>query len=316
MICSVGMDYILYYFAVKELKNKKVGFDGELCLVVPPIVVKQNSIAKISGNFYISDIGYYPKAKNHYRQRETGCAEHILIHCVDGKGEVWIGKSFYRIQANNYVVIPAHTPHTYQADTHDPWTIYWIHFGGMQVLDIVNGIFKNMLTNRNSLVFGEEMRAVFEKMYALLLKGYGREIMECIALTLPYYLSGYLHREVSSNWNVDAKEDIINNSILYLKSNFSSKVSLQDIAHNSNLSISHFSKLFKARTGYSPIEYLNHLKIQKACHMLQFSENRISQISCDLGFEDQYYFSRLFKDHMGISPSHYRNRFKLDEHFV
>jgi len=301
---------------MKEFENKKDGFDGEVCVVVPPIVVKQNSSEKISGNFYITDIGYFPKAKFHYRQREQGCAQHILIHCVDGRGEVSIGKDLYHVQANEYILIPANTPHTYQADHKNPWTIYWIHFNGRNATDIVNGIYKNVLLNKNSFVFGEEMKSIFEKMYTLLLKGYGREIMECIAMTLPYFFSGYLHRELSSNWQMENKGDIINSSILYLKTNFSAKISLKDIADNSNLSVSHFSKLFKMRTGYSPIEYLNHLKVQKACYMLQFSDSRISEISFDLGFEDQYYFSRLFKDHMGVSPSHYRNSVKLDENII
>ncbi|UPZ34751.1 AraC family transcriptional regulator [Sphingobacterium sp. PCS056] len=298
------------------IENKKDGFDGEVCVVVPPIVVKRNSSEKISGNFYITDIGYFPKAKFHFRQREKGCAQHILIHCVDGRGEVSIGTDFYQVHANEYILIPAHTAHTYRADYKNPWTIYWIHVNGRQASEIVNGIYKNVLIGKNVLVFGEEMKSIFEKMYTLLLKGYGREIMECISMTLPYFLSGYLHREIASNWKTETKGDIINSSILYLKTNFNTKISLKEIANNSNLSVSHFSKLFKMRTGYSPIEYLNHLKVQKACYMLQFSDSRISEISFDLGFEDQYYFSRLFKDHMGVSPSHYRNSVKVDEHII
>lgn len=301
---------------MKRIENKKDGFDGEVCVVVPPIVVKQNSLENISGNFYITDIGYFPKAKFHFRQREKGCAQHILIHCVDGKGEVTIGTDLYCVQANEYILIPAHTAHAYQADHENPWTIYWLHVNGRHAADIVNGIYRNVQIGKNALVFGEEMKSIFEKMYTLLLKGYGREIMECIAMTLPFFLSGYLHREVASNWKAETKGDIINSSILYLKTNFSNKISLKDIANNSNLSVSHFSKLFKMRTGYSPIEYLNHLKVQKACYMLQFSDSRISEISFGLGFEDQYYFSRLFKAHMGVSPSHYRNSVKVDEHII
>lgn len=297
---------------MKEFENKKDGFDGEICVVVPPIVVKQNSSGEISGNFYVSDIGYFPKAKHHFRQREQGCNQHILIHCVDGRGEVSIGKDVYHVQANEYILIPAHVAHTYQADHKNPWTIYWIHFNGRHAASIVNGIYQNVLNNKNSFVFGEEIKSIFEKMCTLLSKGYGREIMECISMTLPYFLSSYLHRDASSNWKSDT--DIINCSILYLKSNLNTKISLKEIAENSHLSISHFSKLFKAKTGYSPIEYLNHLKVQNACYMLQFSDSRISEISFNLGFEDQYYFSRLFKDHMGVSPSHYRNSVKSDEH--
>ncbi|HVS95503.1 MAG TPA: helix-turn-helix transcriptional regulator, partial [Puia sp.] len=57
-----------------------------------------------------------------------------------------------------------------------------------------------------------------------------------------------------------------------------------------------------------PIEYFNHLKIQKACQYLLHTELRIKEIACKLGFEDPFYFSRMFHKLMGMSPNQYRVR--------
>ncbi|WP_442591494.1 helix-turn-helix domain-containing protein [Pedobacter sp. AW31-3R] len=80
------------------------------------------------------------------------------------------------------------------------------------------------------------------------------------------------------------------------------------IAENVNSSSSHFSALFKKRTGFPPIEYFNHLKIQKACQYLQFTQLRIKEIAFKIAINDQYYFSRLFTKVMGLSPSEYREQ--------
>jgi AraC-like DNA-binding protein len=74
------------------------------------------------------------------------------------------------------------------------------------------------------------------------------------------------------------------------------------------LSVSHFSVVFRARTGYSPIEYFNHLKVQKACQYLVFTGMSVKETAFTLGIEDQYYFSRMFSRLMGISPAVYRKR--------
>jgi AraC-like DNA-binding protein len=80
------------------------------------------------------------------------------------------------------------------------------------------------------------------------------------------------------------------------------------MADFSNLSVTHFSALFRKKTGHSPIEYFNHLKIQKACQYLAFTSMTVKELAFYIGIEDQYYFSRMFTRLMGISPSAYRKR--------
>ncbi len=42
--------------------------------------------ADLVRNLHITDIGFYPKAKFHYRRRPSGVQQHILIYCTDGEG--------------------------------------------------------------------------------------------------------------------------------------------------------------------------------------------------------------------------------------
>lgn len=78
------------------------------------------------------------------------------------------------------------------------------------------------------------------------------------------------------------------------------------IARHLNYSPSHFSAVFSKRTGHTPINYFNQLKIQQACAYLDFTDMKVTQICPRLGIDDPYYFSRLFHKHMGMSPSDYK----------
>jgi AraC-like DNA-binding protein len=66
--------------------------------------------------------------------------------------------------------------------------------------------------------------------------------------------------------------------------------------------------MFSRKTGYSPLSYFSHLKIDKACEYLDFSKLKIKEISFALGYSDPYYFSKDFQKKIGLSPRNYRKR--------
>ncbi len=65
--------------------------------------------------------------------------------------------------------------------------------------------------------------------------------------------------------------------------------------------------VFKKVTGYSPIDYLLHVRLAKAAEMLLKTEKTISEIAQDCGFADSNYFSRQFRKSYNLSPREYRN---------
>jgi transcriptional regulator GlxA family with amidase domain len=102
--------------------------------------------------------------------------------------------------------------------------------------------------------------------------------------------------------------DVIETTVHYMQENLSRKMTLQEMADYTGYPVSHFSAVFKQRTGLSPVTYFNQLRIRKACDLLVSSDMTVTQISHRLGIDDQYYFSRLFSESMGISPKEYRRQ--------
>lgn len=69
-----------------------------------------------------------------------------------------------------------------------------------------------------------------------------------------------------------------------MNSHISEKINIDDLAERAYLSVGHFSKVFKTVTGAAPIDYLNNLRIRKACGMLANNVDNITEIALKCGF--------------------------------
>lgn len=289
------------------MKKKKDGFDGQKAIVIPRKILDAYCDAiPLIRDLYVTDIGYYPKAKHHYRERIGGADQHILIYCIDGKGHATIRQEQNEIRPGDFILIPAGTAHVYEADTSNPWTIIWVHFTGSLATAMVDTFLKGNQSSKGVVYFQTNRVQLFDDMYANLEMGYSSDILCYTNLCFKYFLASFVYKD---NFNRSEKQhtgDLIEISIEFMKKNIDKQLSLDDLAQAVHLSASHYSFLFRKRTGFSPIEHFNHLKVQKACQFLLFTNLRIKEIADKLGVEDQYYFSRMFSKIMGISPAGYR----------
>ena len=290
--------------------QKSRGFDGELIIEIPKIAVANCEELPLIKNLFIARMGFYPKALYHYYHRHKGISQVILIYCSDGKGWVEFQKERIDIQAGEIFIIPINTPHTYGADKEDPWTIHWFHLIGNSCNETIEAIMdKNVDSWVKQVGFSEERNSLFKQMTETFLKGYSTSNLLSANLTLPYYLSSFVSPpNFQSNNRVNDSINASNRAIKFMQENLSKTLSLDNIAQSAHLSVSFFSRKFKQETGYAPIEYFNHLRIQKACQLLHFSQLRINEVASQIGIDDPFYFSRLFKQQMGVSPVQYRKK--------
>ena len=292
--------------------KQKDGFRGERSIVLPQMVVEAERNDPLVSSLYITDIGYYPLAEHHYRQRLEGIEQHVLIYCVEGTGWYRVGEREFRVSANQFFILPARVPHAYGCDESTPWTIYWVHFmgahadiyaqGALQPQDVRPGL-HSRISDRNN---------IFEQIMQTLSQGYSRESLRYVSSLLHYYLASmrYLQQYRDAE-RPDASSDdldVITAAIHYMRENIEHTLSLQQMANYVGYSSSHFSALFKSRMEQSPLAYFNHLKVEKACEMLRSTDIKINQLCYKVGISDSYYFSRLFTKIMGVSPREYRLR--------
>jgi AraC-like DNA-binding protein len=111
------------------------------------------------------------------------------------------------------------------------------------------------------------------------------------------------------NWQDDDLEvypDRLELARISLEENFSSPLSVAELASTACLSEGAFIRSFSARFGMPPIAYRKMLRITAAKHLLEVSGRSVGEIAANVGYRDIFAFSRTFKAVTGMTASQWR----------
>jgi YesN/AraC family two-component response regulator len=103
----------------------------------------------------------------------------------------------------------------------------------------------------------------------------------------------------NSHWAIQEIENYI---IRY----YDKDISLSQMANLYFLNEQYLCRLFKKKKGINFSDYVNRIRLDKAKQLLASSDNKIINISMQLGFNNVSYFNRLFKKYFGLTPSQYK----------
>lgn len=133
-----------------------------------------------------------------------------------------------------------------------------------------------------------------------------RNIKESYLYIKQYILNIYnkLHSQGNKKYS-----NTVNAAIEYLNENYSSKISLKDVADFINVSPEHLSRLIKKETGENFTDILSNIRVKYAMKLLQDTNIRVNEIGDKVGLSNYAYFYQLFKKATGHSPKDYRNLF-------
>lgn len=286
-----------------DVINKKDGFKDEKYIVIPTESFTPYVEHPLVRAMFLTDVGYFPHAEHHYRERKEGINEYILFYCVDGKGFIELDSSKFELTSKQFFCIPRNTRHLYYADSTDPWSILWVHFKGENTIyyplhDQQVRELDNAKTNERLIFLFMQLITVIEQNYTL-----GNFIYTSNLLSL--ILSEIYFREKSSE--IDKQNQYLTKVIRYMYENLDKELSLQDLADRMQLSKSYMNSIFKKYAHRSPVDFFIHLKMQQACKYFKMTDMRVFEVSNKLGYVDQYYFSRIFKKVIGVSPREYKS---------
>lgn len=288
------------------MKRKAEGFSGQRIVVLPRRVVAEALKQLLLSDLLPTDIGFYPKAKGHFMERETGVDQSVLIYCIKGQGWCEIGENRYEINPGELLVIPPATPHKYGSNDNRPWTIYWTHIKGKNNLPLLAGMGVNKAKPVVWLGEEPELLALFEELLDIMEHGYADSRLLYASQILTHLVGLIIwvsHRSTGGSLNTTQK---VAQCIAYMKQHLDQSSTVANFAAMANLSESHFRSLFKHQTGYTPMDYFIRLRIHKACQLLDTTSLNVKEIAHLTGFQDAFYFSRAFKTVVELSPANYR----------
>ncbi len=267
----------------------------------------------------MKDISLYekiPSQKNNYTVKfanysSTGALlphwhEHIeLLYFFRGEGDVITDGKRYEVKGGDLIVVNSTEVHSFIARKRLEYLCILIFpeffsdvtYDKLQIEShvrgdgTVDGYIKDICRELEGDEEGKDM----------MLKGY------------TYGLLAHLMRRhtysVMSKREQDARESRLrrlDTVMEYISKNYTENITTKALSEMCYLSEEHFCRFFKKAMGKTATEYINEYRVEKASILLKNTDESVSRVALDVGYDDLNYFSRVFKRHLGKSPVAYR----------
>ncbi|MBW4709069.1 helix-turn-helix transcriptional regulator [Roseobacter sp. YSTF-M11] len=135
---------------------------------------------------------------------------------------------------------------------------------------------------------GVMFEAMSRVLLVKLLQRYGRRRPEDVALTARFTSAHY------------------NRVLAVIRARLDRSISVDDLAREAGMSLSHFSRVFKETLGVTPMQYVMAYRIEQAIKRMANPALSLGEVAHACGFADQAHFSRSFKQVTGQTPRQYR----------
>jgi len=239
-------------------------------------------------------IYYKPK---HLAKYKGKLPTYELMYYIEGESTVSFNGKKYEISSNNVLFLPKGIENDdYSINIKKPVKLYNIYFDTDNVLPDHPVVIP---------VKSAEISGLFEKLFRAWISkkdGYYYKSMGYI-----YHIAEKL-KKIQPNYSTKKSFNYLIASEEYMASHYCDyKFNIDEFVRLSGLSYSYFKKLFIEKYGIPPKKYINRLKINRACELLNTGSFTVGEIAEICGFENTYYFSNVFKDHIGVSPKKYKS---------
>lgn len=240
-----------------------------------------------------------------------GLRDHYLFHYVtEGRGTLQAPEGSYSIEAGCLFLIRPSELVSYTADKNDPWEYYWVGFNGTEAHRLIN-LTPFAFEKRILWLEDESLRSLLVQIYNS--RGNSSASEAKMLGALYQFLGVLIEKSEYIRSKKTPTKQYIEQAIKFISRNFSSEISIEDVANAVRISPSHLYRIFSAELGIPPAQFLIRYRINEACSILKNSDLSISEVAVSTGFSDPLYFSRAFKKVKGLSPRAYLKEIRQDE---
>ncbi len=257
------------------------------------------------------------------RMHFHNCLE--IGYLYKGSGLYCVDDQFVPFKAPAIVLAPPNTPHANIVDEGATCGWKWLYVDPLQLLPqlsprLANAIsqYQHNLCGADCVLSAQEHPKIFavteliidemeqnpqnyqsvvrELLYALFL------MMLRVSPTVP-----------ASEHYINTRLGCIAPAISYIAQNYMNDISIEELSRLCHISTSHFRRLFKQVLGWAPLDYLQVMRIDRACVLLYNCEQSVTDIGLQVGYPSPSSFSRQFRRIHGISPSQWRQKMRSEE---
>lgn len=235
-----------------------------------------------------------------------------LMHLVlSGKGTFELNGHTYELGAGHTFLIKPGQLIRYESNTEEPWRYRWIAFKGTEAAALA-GLAGFDFHEGQLVHLGDIRKAsiLYRCVYHALI-GEGPSAALEAAGYVQLIMAAYGKAAVETYRSGDGADihgdQLYQRVIRFLSAQYTHSVSIEAMADSLGYNRAYLSRVFKKKTGLSPVSFLLRLRLDRAKLMLrERPELTVGQVAASVGLQDALYFSKQFKKQHGLSPVAYR----------
>ncbi len=241
-------------------------------------------------------------------KRPKGRVDYQLLYIASGKAHFTFEKEGEMLITAGQMVLyrPQEMQH-YIYYGKDQTEVYWIHFTGNQVEEILKQYHfpadGNILYSGTSPEYQQLFRKIIQELQ--LCKPHYEDF--CAMLLQQLFLAVDRQIREDKKMNGYAQKEA-EHATHYFYEHYNKNLSIEDYAASRNMSTCWFIRTFKQYSGLTPLHYILSIRISNAQSLLENTNYTVTEIASIVGYDNPLYFSRLFRKQTGLSPTEYRKQ--------
>lgn len=263
---------------------------------------KTSAVLRTDGPIRVNSFGTVVMDRKFVNKQKR--VDYYLMYLIEGELELYLDGEKCTFKAGEFTVLPPYYDIHYEKKNDGQLVYYLAHFSGTDVERFLESlkICGDPKIYRVGIL--DDVIETFKTLFDLYVKN-----MPCIQEIVSVGLQKILI-ELSLKAFVSEETGAPLNAVYFIKRNLTDKITVPMLADIEGLSESRFYALFKEKMGVAPMEYVNSLRIERACNLIATSPMSFSKVGENCGFYDNYYFSKIFKKITGMTPTEYKNSLK------
>ncbi len=251
-----------------------------------------------------------------------------ISYCYFGEGVVFLGEKSEPYGPGTISLIPSNFPHGIHSKEGGVcrWEFLYLDFAGFVERCYQSDVYKGMrildqITQFPIMIESEDYPRISNVVRAILDENREQETLNREAVGgYMFVLLQELVRLNKRMSEINKKESLhvekIRPALVYIETHYHEEIKIKTLAEVCNLSEPYFRKLFRNCMKTSPLEYINTVRVQKACDYLQKKDFPVNDLAWQVGYSSVSTFERNFKKIVGQTPKQWRLKSSNDREFV